>query len=149
MLIVFFLPSFFFSQYKDRTVSNQLALVELTDQKAALNPTTLIQQINKMIAVLSSGENGSISTSDLIQKIVSIKKSGITISRISVSQIDALSESISVGGTAMTRDGLTAFYNDLKNDPIFESATLPVSSLIQDTNADFTIGLVYKAEPSQ
>ncbi len=143
ILIFLFIPSAIFSKYKNQTVNNQLESIKVADRSKNQDPTELIKKINAMVGMLSNEKTASILMSDMIQKIISLKNKNIQISSISISKDNSASEKIIISGVAKTRDDLTMFDNDLKNDDSFYSVDLPISDLIKNTDAQFTITLVY------
>jgi len=145
ILIAFFLPSFFFAEYKDQTVNNQAQSVNIADVNKYESAVSLMKHVDGMTKILSSGYASSTIMTDSIDAIISLKNSHITISAISLSlDSSAHMENISVSGISNSRDDLTFFYNDLKGDGSFQNVVLPVSSLIGDAGAPFTITLSYR-----
>ncbi len=145
VLIAFFLPSFFFAEYKYKTIGDQAQSVNLTNADKYENSSSIVKKINGMANALSYGKSESALTTDLIDKIISLKNSNITISAISISSnAGANVKNIVINGTSGNRDDLTVFYNNLKGEGSFQNVILPVSSLIQSTGASFTITLSYK-----
>ena len=138
------LPSFFFADYKDRTVSNQAALINLSDANKYASSTAYIKNVNGMASALSYGGVSHTLMTDIIDRIVGLKSSGIILSGISLASDDAAQRvDISVSGTAESRDDLTTWYADLKGDGAFQNVVLPISSLIADSGAPFTITFSY------
>lgn len=139
-----FLPSFFFAEYKYDTVNNQAQSVNLENLNKYNSSISFVKKINGMIEALSYGKTANTVTTDLIDKIISLKNSNITISAVSIISNDSAHiENISISGISGSRDDLTSFYNDLKGDGSFQNVILPVSSLIEDTGAPFTITFSY------
>jgi len=144
ILVTFFLPSFFFAEYKNKTVLEQAQSVNLTSVKKYESSVSFMKNINGMAKALSYGKSRNTLITDLINKIILLKNPAITISDISLASNDSVhTENIIIKGISGSRDGLTSFYNDLKGDGSFQNVILPVSSLIEDTNAPFTITLSY------
>ena len=143
VLIFLFIPSAIFSKYNNKTVNNQLESSRGASMSKSQDPTELIKKINTMVGILSDSKSSPILMSDMITKIISLKNKGILISNISISKDNKGTENISISGVAKTRDNLTEFNNDLKNDGTFSTVDLPISALIKNTNAQFSIKLVY------
>ncbi len=142
LLVALFLPSYFFAEYKDRTETNQLSFIDTSATNKSQDPIQLIKKINSTVAVLTAGGTRTLSTSDLVQKIMNLKNDGISIASASVLYQNGTA-AVTIGGTAQTRDELTAFYTALKNAGAFTNVTLPVSDLIPETDASFSITLGY------
>lgn len=146
VLTAFFLPSVFFADYKYNTVNNQTQSANLIDANKYENSASLLKKINVLTTALSYGKSTSTLDTNLIDKIISLKNANIYISSISIlSDESAHVENVSLSGISGDRDDLTLFYNDLKSDGSFQNVVLPVSNLIEDANAPFTITFSYTA----
>lgn len=143
ILIILFVPSAIYSKYKNATVSNQFLITKANNPNDIQNPIELIKKLNSMITILSSQKGISILMSDMVQKILSIKNKNIQLTNISISKDNDTIEKIVLSGVAKTRDDLTQFNNDLKNDGSFASVDLPITALIKNTDAQFTVTLTY------
>jgi len=143
VLIFLFVPSAIFSKYKNKTVNNQLESIKAESMNKNQDPTELIKKINAMVSILFDDKSSTIPMTDMIEKIISLKNKNIQISNISISKNEKGSENITLSGVAKTRDDLTDFNNSLKSDGFFASVDLPISALIKNTNAQFSIKLVY------
>ena len=144
VLIAFLLPSFFFADYKDKTVSKQIQSINASYVSKYEAAASTIKNVNGMVKALSYDKGAGTFMTDIINKVISLKGTSITISAVSIAPgVSADTENISVSGISVSRDNLTAFYNSLKNDGSFENVVLPVASLIEDSNAPFTITFSY------
>ncbi len=143
LLTFLFVPSAFFSKYKNKTVTDQLQSVKMINSTQGIDAVALIKKLNGIVKVLSNNNQKNIAASDLIHKIITLKSSSIKIYSISIANDDPNQEKIILTGVADTRDDLTAFDTHLVSDGIFASVDLPVANLIKNTDADFTITLVY------
>lgn len=145
-LTALFLPSFFFADYKYKTVSNQAESANLTDANKYENSALLVQKTNSLTTALSYGKSAPTLYTDLVDKIISLKNADISIYSISLSSDESVHvENVTLGGISKNRDDLTSFYNNLKGEVSFQNAVLPVSSLIEDANESFTITFSYHA----
>ena len=143
-LIAFFLPSFFFADYKYKSINNQAQSTDLSDANKYENSASFVKKVNAMAKILSYGNASSTLNTDIIDKIISLKNSDIEISSISILSGDnANIENVTISGISGDRDDLISFYNDLKGDGSFQNVILPISSLIEDEGAPFTITLSY------
>lgn len=142
-LISLFLPSFIFSVFNNQTVENQLVSIEATNKAAGIDPVAVIASANGMTKVFSDEDVSGTLVSDIIAKIVSLKNQNIQIASITMTENPGVSKTFVIDGIAATRDGLTAFDNNLMAEGSFSNVTLPVSDLINDTNDTFTITLTY------
>jgi hypothetical protein len=101
--------------------------------------STQIRDINNKILLLTSTSDGTqLLPSQTIQGILTTKTPAIKIIGITYESTAAL-DRIVLTGTALDRDSLALFAEDLKKDPTFTNVTLPISSYVKSTNIDFSI----------
>lgn len=81
---------------------------------------------------------GSAITSELIDALGEKLTSGIRITRIAFTRTDS-GANITLGGTADTRQELLAFADALRASPSFTRVSLPVSQLVMEEDANFSI----------
>ena len=143
ILVSLFLPSNFYSKYKNINVSQQLSSIKEGVGKNSEDPIKTITGVNKFIKVFSDDGRGML-FSDIINKIISLKNKKIKISLFSINKSKDGSLDIIIKGISDTRDDLTSFDKELKKDGYFQSVELPVSDLIKNIDSDFTITLTYK-----
>jgi hypothetical protein len=143
LLIFLFVPSAVFSKYKYGTVKYQFEYIKAAGFIKGEDPIQLIRRVNIMTDILSNKGVSPILMSDIIVKIISLKSRDIKILSISISSDSLTSGKIRVDGIANTRDALTLFDKDLKGDGLFSNVDLPVSNLIKNTDAPFSITLTY------
>lgn len=141
LLVILFIPSAIYSKYKNNTIKNQLEMMENT-KGSNTDTVALVKKLNEMAGVLS--KDNSATASDLIEKILSLKKGNISISSFSINDSATDSKTIVINGISKTRDDLTAFNKALISDGTFYSVDLPISDLIKNSDEDFSITLIYK-----
>ncbi len=137
-LFFLFTPSFFWTKYRNENLAMQLNTLSFRPNDAE-NPTNLIHNLNGFIKALSNGRKPLLTISDSINTLISIQGKGIKIYSMNIIQKDPTTESFSISGIADTRNDLIAFQSRLKQTSGFQNIVLPVSSIIKNTNADFTI----------
>ena len=142
-LTTLFLPSVFFSTYKNQTIHHQLESMAINKNNGD-DPIQTIKNINTMVRIFSGAYSQETPMSSIIKKIISLKNSKIQITAISLVKNTDLSKTVVVRGVSQTRDALTSFNNDLRADSVFTKVDLPLTNLIKDVNTDFTITLTYK-----
>jgi hypothetical protein len=144
VLVSLFMPSFFFVNYKNDTINNQLKVAELNNIGKGDDPILFIKNINMLVTALSNTDDGA-NYSEIIDKIVSLKNKDIMISSIKVSG-DAMTNSkkILISGVANTRDSLTSYEKEIKIDGFFDSVEFPVSDFIKSNDSDFSATLIYQ-----
>ncbi len=136
ILTTLFIPSTISSRYKDENLTNQLTSIENIYKNKGEDPTKLIRQINALSAALSNKD--TITMSDIVEKVISLKTNDIKISSMGIVNGDALSKQITVSGISNNRDALTLFAKNIKSDGLFSDINFPVSDLIRD-NSTFSI----------
>ena len=144
VLISLFAPSYFFVEYKNNTIKNQLASIQQKDINGGEDPIAFIKDVNQLSVVLAGNNNSRLSSfGDIINKIVSLKNDDIKISSINITETnDTGGKTILVNGIANTRDSLTAFDQSIKSDGSFSSVMFPVSDFILSSNSEFSATLI-------
>ena len=137
------LPAYFFSLVKDST-----SLTKLQIQKNNIAPEMGEQSmatINDMNAKLNLVENAEknkfpISTK-VINEILLNKTSNIKIVQIQYQYDPIAGKTISILGTAPSRQALLTFQEALQNDPAFKNVNLPISNFVKESNLEFNLSL--------
>jgi len=142
ILISFFIPSFFFTKYKNDTVTSQLLSIKQKNSNLSEDPIVFIKKINNLAPVLSNNVS-PLTYSDIVSKIVSLKNNDIKILSITITkETNTGGKRIILGGVANTRDSLTLFNKDLESDGFFNQVTFPVSNFIKSLDAEFSATLI-------
>ncbi len=141
ILIILFIPSLFYAKFKNMTLNNQLSATMKNYSGKEDDPTKVIKDINLYTRILD-GEK-TISIPDTVKDIVSTKPSGVKLNTFQITQGQNAILNFSVSGIAKTRDGLTSFDKALKANTKITNVVLPVSSLIKNSDLDFTITFSY------
>lgn len=144
ILISLFTPTFFFNEYKNAAVNSQLKSIKQQNINSSEDPANFIKNTNRLAVALANGTNATITHSDLINKVVSLKNKGIKILSISISTDNANNETISVNGISSTRDSLTTYEKNIQTDGFFDKVTFPVLDFIKSSNSNFSVTLTYK-----
>ena len=105
-------------------------------EKDALNTKTLVRAI--------TGHQDAVLLSDIVESVVSHRKSSITLSSLEVSRPSPATVSARISGVALTRDALVAFKKELESDARFTKVELPVSDLAKSKNIRFSMSLSIK-----
>lgn len=144
ILIVLFFPSVFFSNYKNNSVKDQLESAIQNNLNKGEDPILLIKSANRMAVALSSDSSASsLTKSEIISKIISLKNKDIKITSIDIIEDNDLNKKIIMSGFSKTRDNLTLYKNDLKTDGTFSEVIFPVTDFIKSSNSDFQASLTY------
>lgn len=143
VLIFLFLPSNFYSKYKNDIVSQQLSSIKSKVGENSEDPIKIIKDVNCFTTIFAD-EKDQINFGELIQKIINLKDKNIKISSLSFIKNKDGSIGVTINGIAGNRDSLTLFDKELKGEESFKKVELPVSNLIKNIDSDFTITLTYK-----
>lgn len=137
----FLFPSYIFSMYKNRVITDQLNRVNspLSNNNDYFSKT---QEINNEVKALINS-NTTKSISDTLKLILGLRGSNVHIFQITVAKENSSSK-ISLRGLSETREGLIKYAKDLKNLNTFDSVDLPVSYLIKNSDVDFVINIISK-----
>lgn len=116
-----------------KTVSQKITDGELSEIE------TRVKKLNEMAAIINqrSGEQPVVS---IIEKIISERGGGISVSSLSMEKKND-GWTVTVAGRAMSREALVDFSKKLAVIPSFSAVDLPVSSLAKSENISFTVSL--------
>ncbi len=93
------------------------------------------------VATLLTQKTSRVAFSKVLETIEGLVPEGVTIESYSFTRKgDALS-TISVAGTSATRASLSEFRLAIEGDPLFKTATLPLSDLAKDKNIPFSLSI--------
>ena len=84
VLIALFLPSFFFAEYKNDSVSVQFESIKQKSSNTNDNLAISIKDANKLVAVFSDSNISTVTYGEIINKIVSLKNRDIKILSINI-----------------------------------------------------------------
>ncbi len=146
VITILFLPSFFFSKYKNISLNNQLQSVKTESSSLIDDPILLIKNTNKFVQIFAQDNISPIKSTDIINKITSLKNKDIKILSINIraSADINFARTIQISGVANTRDSLTLFEKAIKDDGFFYSVIFPVANFIKSTDSAFTATLTLK-----
>lgn len=142
ILFSLFMPSVFYSEYKKDTIGQQLNLMRKEISKNDSDPIEIIKKVNLLSNVLTDIKINQFS--HIIDDIILLKNTGIKINSISIVDYDKNTIKITISGLSKTRNNLTNFDKELKKSGFFQSVDLPVSNLIKNIDADFSMILISK-----
>lgn len=136
------LPTYFFAHAKESVVYKQVDELKATTQS---NETSQVKadllSVKERLSALAQGEDRT-SFYHVIDTLASHTNTAISFSNISYTRgAGNTPTSLSLGGTAATREALTSFTQALKDDELFDSVVLPVSSLAKDKDIEFHIDI--------
>jgi hypothetical protein len=143
LLIMSFIPTAIYSKYKNRTVDAQLGLVKSTQTTDEKETSLIVTKLNGLADVLSR-DSDQISSIGLVDKILSLKNSNISLVSLSILEGENGLRKITVSGISRSRDDLTRFNKNLISDGSFGNIDLPVSNLIKNSDLNFTMTMTHK-----
>ncbi len=128
------IPSYLaLSAVAPRDVSGTQSPRKIDDAQAMTRAQTIVKHV---LPVLVSTSSPSV----FIEAALSEQPPGVTLSHIAYSPNAASGPTLVIAGTA-TRDKVAAYRDALSKNPLFTSATVPVSALLGTSAAEFTITL--------
>ncbi len=144
--VVFLLPSFVVSYYKKGEMTDRVTY--FTQSDAALKEDDTIRlklhDVNKKLEVVKAPDQNFYIYS-LFRTILADQVPGVKLTELSYDTKSSKDGSgyITVGGTALDRESLTVFVNNLSREVVFSSVDLPISNFAKDRDIDFSIQIVH------
>ena len=101
------------------------------------------RSLNTKFKIIDDANKNKFDVSErVIKKIVAKKTPGIKITQISYKTDNFGEKSISIRGSATSRDTLLNFSQSLDKDPDFKKVDLPISNFIKGSDIQFFINLI-------
>ncbi len=141
--IVTLFPSYILSSTQEKKASIEAGKIDMNRQAHGSGQlAAVIRDANARISLVSSTQD-TVSLSSIVEDIATLRSSGITLNTINLTRAGSGStkSTVTVTGNATTRDALVTFKKSLEADPRFAKVFLPVASLAQDTNINFTMSI--------
>jgi Tfp pilus assembly protein PilN len=120
-----------------------LGLVKSTQTTDEKETSLIVTKLNGLADVLSR-DSDQISSIGLVDKILSLKNSNISLVSLSILEGEKGLRKITVSGISRSRDDLTRFNKNLISDGSFGDIDLPVSNLIKNSDLNFTMTMTHK-----
>lgn len=124
--------------------AKEMRLANITSKLSSADEVTL----SSRLAILSSNANALVSLSDrpsaslLVHTVLAVPRPGILLTGLSHTVATAKTPgTLTLSGTAATRDALRSYQLALQKAPFARSAELPVSVYAKDANIPFTVTL--------
>ncbi len=138
--LILLIPVYVVSYYK--ILSANIAHDTIIDKEHPTEQSYIgdIKRINGLLTVLK--DTPTISTADLVEKIVDARPRGIKLISIAYTKSDSIV--LKLEGIAGDRDGLRAFTKSLSEIQGFTVEELPISDFVRDTKIPFTINIAVK-----
>jgi len=134
------LPTYIFLTQSAATKASRLTNIEsvLASSDEKILSAHLASLSNNAIVLLALGKAPSASA--ILRSALAIPRNGISLSGFAYTpSAGNVPGSLSISGTAQTREALRSYQLALESTPFAASADLPVSSYAKDTNIAFTI----------
>lgn len=131
------IPSYLLS--KNKTLSSEEKTKFLESYLTKREESSVVNELNitnEKIKTLSLPEERRIST--IINAILDKKNNGIKINGLNLRK-SGNTESLIVGGEAVSRNNLISFRDSLKSVPGFSNVDLPISNLTKSTDINFSL----------
>lgn len=134
------LPAYVFLEKSFQTKEAHLASIEST--LSSVSEKTLSDRLAALsadAAILTAIANAP-SVSAIIRAVLATARPGVTLTYFSYTPaVSGSHGTLSISGTATTRDALRSYQLALQNAPFALAANLPVSAYARDTDITFTI----------
>lgn len=138
------LPAYFLSSVKKNLVNNKLE-AQKNEPLPAIDSTTLsvMQDLNDKLNLAEKNRKGNYLVSQkIIQEIVSEKMPDIKITQILYQNDPGKGKTVSINGTASSRERLLIFRQNLEENLAFKKVDLPVSNFVKGSNIRFYLNLI-------
>ena len=118
---------------------------ELASQRAKGQSPETLARFHEAVSLLTKTARPP-SYAHILDLTTQDRPLGVTLSSLSVVYEDSGAARVTLAGTARTRAELIAYANSLKKVPELSQVVVPVSALVADVQADFTISLRWARE---
>lgn len=106
----------------------------------------IIASTNKKLEAVQSSQYGKLKPTDTVSLITQSKPAGVQVYKLRLEEVDdEQAATINITGNASTRDSLLSFEKNLKNNSQVTSVELPISTLADRRNAEFSMTVTMKS----
>jgi hypothetical protein len=99
-----------------------------------------VRTANAVAGRLARGQVRTTGT-EIIETIDTLSGSGVTVRTFNFSREEGSVKQVEIAGSAITREALASFKEDLERSPLFETALVPISNLARDVDLPFSISI--------
>ncbi len=142
---VFLIPSFVTASLDERIKKEELVRLTTSRDPELEKISTSIQSINKKLAVFKEPYTPNTFSESILQKILGLNRKGITIHEFFYAVIETPKEgtvkNFSLRGTALSREELLMFIDELEKTGLFQKVDVPISDLLKNDNISFNLDL--------
>lgn len=136
---ILLMPTYVFLSSSASTKTIHLVDIKSTHAPDEILLSNRLNALSQDAATILSLSNGP-SVSKIISSVLTVSRPGITLSGFGYVLGSGKNKStLTVSGSAATREALRGYQLALQGTPLALSASLPVSAYAKDTNIDFTI----------
>lgn len=137
---VLLLPTYVFLAKSASAKETRLATIESSLSSADGTALSLRLAALSSDAAILTALAGAPSVSAVVRTVLTVSRPGVTLSGFVYTPAeDKTPGTLTISGTAATRDALRSYQLALQSAPFALSATLPVSAYAKDTNITFAI----------
>ncbi len=143
LIATLLLPSYFTIHAEaDQAEEYVAATAKLVDERAKGESQAVLQRFHESVHELTRASRAP-SYARILELTTQDRPLGVGISSVEVSYDSAGNAVIVLTGVARTRAELIAFSNTLKKVPELSNVVVPVSALVADINASFTMTMTW------
>ena len=136
------LPSYVLSQAKKRSLEGQAAVAQRSAQlTTSAGADKELSTLREQLSFLSSNLRMGVPT-QMLFRVLEEAGEHIALSRFSFAESPNDGVTLTLSGTAESRESLVAVSQALKKDPRFAQTNLPVSNLAKSTSVPFTMTII-------
>lgn len=133
------LPSYFLLAAKAEVVEGQLAALAKSTSRSRESLGAIVGDIRTKLAVFPDTDDPFVFSSHGIESVIDKRPPGVVITDFRYERKPDGKHSVSIGGTARSREALQKFFETLKSDPKHVDVALPLSNFIQGSDIGFSL----------
>lgn len=145
--LILLIPSYLIASHRKNVVAENLAVLDRDTEASAREKSELekvLRDADAILAILAGKRELLLPSVRVIERTVSRKTPSIKLQKIFYDAHEN-GGTLSLRGIAANRQALVSFADALKRDSGFFDVNLPVSNLVKEREADFTIMLKLSA----
>lgn len=140
-LLIFMLPPWVISSYKEWDVSSRVSNVSKSLSASNANAISAVVSSTNLKLNIINNTLQYPEITPIINVILINKTSGITIREFLYTSPNPQEGSITINGVANSREALVRFSKTLEQTKVFKTVDLPVSNLAKGKNIEFSVNL--------
>lgn len=128
--------TYFWLSYQLSTTQNKLTAIKESQGNQTQSLEEAIDSVNAKATGISVAQKTDLAWSHRLRELLTQTPTGVTISSL---VLDVNKKNLAIAGNAATRDELLTFESLIKAADYFDSVQLPISSLAQQRDIDFSL----------